>query len=254
MSDWLPPGIGPLAAGVLVGLSVLCSALTASIGAGGGLLMLAAMAGLLPPLALIPVHGIVQLGSNGGRAWMSRRHVDWPLCGRLLGGAALGALLGSSVLVQLPAAWLQLAVAGFILWVAWAPLPRPTAGTGGGTFLFGALGGFLSLFVGATGPLVGAFVQRLSADRHGAIATMAACMVGLNIYKLLAFGYAGFAWQAWLGLCAIMVAGGLLGTRVGLGVLGRVPEARFRSVFRIVLSLLAAHAAWQGVRALLPPA
>lgn len=251
MNDWLPPDIGPVTAALLIGLSALTSALTASLGAGGGLLMLGALAGLVPPLALIPVHGLVQLGSNGGRAWMSRRHIAWRLTGLVLGGAALGTVLGTGVLVRLSAAWLQLAVAAFILWVVWAPPPRPGAGSATGIVGFGALSGFLSLFVGATGPLVGAFVQRLSQDRHAAIASMAACMVGLNVYKLLAFGYAGFAWLGWLPLCAAMIASGLLGTRFGLGLLGRLPEERFRTLFRYLLSALAAHAAWRGVQALL---
>ena len=56
----------------------------------GGVLLLAIMAGIVPAAALIPVHGLVQLGSNGNRALMTRRHIDWPLLRRF----ALGALAG----------------------------------------------------------------------------------------------------------------------------------------------------------------
>ena len=69
------PGIGAATASALVFLSFLTSAITASIGGGGGLLMLAAMATVIPAAAVIPVHGLVQLGSNGGRALLSHRHV-----------------------------------------------------------------------------------------------------------------------------------------------------------------------------------
>jgi hypothetical protein len=39
-----------------------------AFGIGGGAALLAVMASLVPPAALIPVHGVVQVGSNLGRA------------------------------------------------------------------------------------------------------------------------------------------------------------------------------------------
>ncbi|WP_254276070.1 hypothetical protein [Halomonas sp. 3H] len=44
--------------GVLVLVSVLTSAVTAAVGVGGGLLMIMAMAQVMPAAALIPVHGL----------------------------------------------------------------------------------------------------------------------------------------------------------------------------------------------------
>lgn len=241
----------PVTTLLLAGLSLLSAALTAALGAGGGLLLLAAMAGLLPAPAVIPVHGIVQLGANAGRAAFTARHVDTGITTWLLAGGILGAAAGTPLLVALPAAALQLTVGLFVLAMLWMPLPRPSTGSRAATLAFGACAGGLSLFVGATGPLVGAFLQGRALGRVATVATLAACMTGLNVFKLLAFGFAGFAWQRWLGLAALMIACGLAGTWLGLRVLRGIPEERFQHLFRVLLTGLALHAAGRGVTALL---
>jgi 2-octaprenyl-6-methoxyphenol hydroxylase len=71
----LPPALGLVPAGFLVLLAAFTSALTAIAGIGGGVVMLGAMASLLPAPAIIPVHAVVQLGSNVGRAFLLRRAV-----------------------------------------------------------------------------------------------------------------------------------------------------------------------------------
>ena len=63
----LPPGVGALVAVVLLGASFLGSFITVAFGIGGGGFFLAVLAALVPPAALIPVHGVVQFGSNLGR-------------------------------------------------------------------------------------------------------------------------------------------------------------------------------------------
>lgn len=246
------PGIGATTAGALVLLSFLSSAITASLGGGGGLLMLGAMATVMPAAAVIPVHGLVQLGSNGGRALLSRRHLMRRVTMWLLAGAALGAAAGSVVLLSLPVQVLRLSIAIFILLVVWLPLPSFEAAprTALATGAFGALTGFLSLFVGATGPIVGAYIQRIAANRFAIVATVAACMTGLNVLKLAAFSAVGFDWLEWLGLALLMIASGGLGTWCGLRLLGRLSDRAFGRAFKLLLTALALHLAWQGLAAM----
>ena len=63
----LPPEIGVALFLGLIGASFIASFITAAFGIGGGVLLLAVLAALMPPAALIPVHGVVQLGSNALR-------------------------------------------------------------------------------------------------------------------------------------------------------------------------------------------
>ncbi|WP_211242650.1 hypothetical protein [Halopseudomonas bauzanensis] len=54
----LPAALPPLTSAALVAVSALTSAITASLGIGGGVLLLAIMAIVMPPAAIIPVHGL----------------------------------------------------------------------------------------------------------------------------------------------------------------------------------------------------
>ena len=67
---------------------------------------------------------------------------------------------------------------------------------------------------------------------------------------MVAFGFAGFAFGTWLPLLAAMIASGFLGTIAGARMLMRMPETRFRLVFRILLTVLALDLMRRGVSAM----
>jgi hypothetical protein len=56
----LHAGLGWTVAGLLIVASFATSFITAAFGIGGGGVLLAILASLVPPAALIPVHGLVQ--------------------------------------------------------------------------------------------------------------------------------------------------------------------------------------------------
>ncbi len=250
--DLLPPDLLPLDALLLVLTAGFTSLMTASLGIGGGVLLLVVMAQLVPVAALIPVHGLVQLGSNGNRALMTRRHIDWPLCRRFLLGGLIGAGLASLVVVQLPLELIQLAVGGFILWMIWGPKPAARTLSPLKTLLAGGLTTFLSMFVGASGPLVAAFVHRHSHDKMQTVATFAATMTGQHLLKGVVFSVVGFSFADWLPLVGAMILSGMLGTWIGLNLLRRVSSVWFSRLFRVVVTLLALRLLWQAGETLLP--
>ena len=100
MMDWLPDGLGQFDLWVLVSMSAFTSMMTAAVGIGGGVLLLAIMAQILPVQALIPVHGLVQLGSNGNRAYMTRQHIDWKMSRLFSLGAIVGAVISVWIVIQ----------------------------------------------------------------------------------------------------------------------------------------------------------
>ena len=63
---------------LLIAVSFMTSAFTAAFGIGGGVAMLGALAGTVPPSVIIAVHGLVQVGSNVGRTYVQRAHALWP--------------------------------------------------------------------------------------------------------------------------------------------------------------------------------
>lgn len=242
----LPAVLSPLTALALIAASAITSAITASLGIGGGVLLLAIMAIVLPPAAIVPVHGMVQLGSNAGRAAMTLRHINLRVIAWFAPGVLLGAWLGSLFLIDLPLSLIQLCIAGFILLLCWGP-PIPKMATGPlGTLTAAGLTTFISLFVGATGPLVAAFVkQQQQGDRFSTVATFAAAMCLQHTPKAIVYGAAGFVFAEWLGLIILMVLAGTLGTWLGLRMLRRLTDRRFALAFNVLLTLLALRLIWQ---------
>ena len=78
--------------------------------------MIAFLAMLLPPIALIPIHEVVQLGSNGGRVAIMAKDVSWRPILPFTIGAIIGAGLGGAVVVQL-------ALGIFIIWAILVKMP-----------------------------------------------------------------------------------------------------------------------------------
>lgn len=220
------------------------AAVTTALGAGGGLLLLVLLAQWVPPAALVPVHGLVQLAANIGRAGMTLWHIRWTVVLAFLPGALIGAWLASRVLVTLPEpVWMGL-IGGFVLVLAWAP-KLPVVATGPwGTGLAAALTTFASLFVGATGPLVAAFVRQMGYTRFATVGTFAACMVIQHAPKAVAFGAVGFILRDWIGFIALLMASTLIGNAVGVRLLARLDDTRFHLLLKIALTLLALRLLW----------
>lgn len=246
-----PADLSALAAFALVVAAACTSAITAALGIGGGVLLLGLMAVTLPPAAIIPVHGVVQLGSNAGRALLTLRHINLSTIAWFLPGVALGSWLASVFLVDLPLHVIQLCIAGFILLLCWGPAIPKVATGHAGTLVAATLTSFVSLFVGATGPLVAAFIKQQQEQRLPTVATFAAAMTMQHAPKAVVYGAAGFVFSEWLGLIAMMIAAGALGTWAGLRLLEQRSDQRFALVFNLLLTLLAARLIWQALAALL---
>lgn len=227
------------------------SFMTAAMGIGGGVLLLAILASTLPPAALIPVHGLVQLGSNGNRAWMTRAHIDWSMVKFFGLGAIVGAISASFIVIQLPLFLIQLSVALFILFLVWGPKPKQKQMSDKGHLAAGLGTTLASMFVGATGPLVAGFVHRQSYDKLEATSTFAACMSLQHCLKMLVFTLIGFSFWQWLPLILLMILGGLLGTWLGLKMLNKIPPQHFKQVFRFIITLMAIRLLWQSISSLI---
>lgn len=214
--------------------------------------MLALLGLFVPVLALIPVHGAVQLGSNTGRAWRQRAFVRRDIFAPFLAGSLAGAVAGAFFVVQLPDALLKIVLGGFIVAVTWARIPGFDRLSQAGLAIGSAVTALATMFLGATGPLLSAFfAQLMPDDRKALVATHAAGMTVQHFLKVVVFGFAGFAFAAWLPLVAAMIASGYLGTVYGSVWLERLPEETFRRWFKIGITLLALDMLRRGLMAYL---
>lgn len=248
LAAFLPDGLNLAVAALLVVASFFTSALTAAFGVGGGVAMLALMGLFLPVASLIPVHGAVQFGSNTGRAWRQRASVRLDVAGPFIAGSVVGAIGGAFLVVELPDAVLKLVLGAFILFLVWVKIPGIGKLTRWGLAAASVVLAFATMMVGATGPLVAVILAKFfDNDRRALVATHAAGMTAQHALKIVVFGFAGFAFGAWLPLVAAMILSGYLGTLYGTSLLERLPEKAFRKWFRIGLTLLALDLVRRGI-------
>lgn len=232
----------------LIGASFVTSAISAAFGLGGGLVMLALLAATLPAAALIPVHGWVQLGSNVARAGMMWRSIQWALVPGFLIGTVAGIALGGQIVVSLPPAYMQLAVGLFILWTLIASPPRWLRHAG---WISGLVSSFLTMFFGATGPFIAAYLKPRKMARHDQVATHAMFMTFQHGLKVAMFSLLGFVLAPWVGFIVALVLSGVAGTWAGKLALSRMSDHGFHRVLSVVLALIALRLIYMAGSALL---
>lgn len=241
--DYLQAGLGWPVATSLLAVSFVSSFITVAFGIGGGAVMLAVLATLLPVSAIIPVHGLVQLGSCVGRAMVMRKFLLFPMVAPFAIGALIGTSFGAVFVVQLDGGAIQIGVGLFILW---SILFQPPAFMRRSAGIAGVFSSFLTMFFGGTGPFVASFVKAQGLDRMSFVATHATLMTMQHALKTVAFGLLGFAFSQWFGLVALLIGFGFLGTVVGKQVLTRIDERRFKLALSAILSILALRLIYAG--------
>lgn len=255
-----------LAAGACAGL------LGGLLGIGGGLIIVPALAWLLPRLGVAEVHAmhlavgtslasIVFTALSSICAHHRRGAVRWELAWRLSAGIVVGALIGASVAGWLPAVWLERVFALFALLMGLRLLiggrPAPHRGVPGGGALAG-VGlpiGALSALVGiGGGSLTAPYLMWCNVRAQQAVATAAACGLPLAVA-----GAAGFVLTGWnetglpaaaLGYVYLPALAGIAVASVCTAPLGArlahaLPTGTLRRVFGLLLLVIAVLMLWR---------
>ena len=229
---------------LFTGLSCFTAAFGVIAGLGGGVLLIGAMAMVFPPVALIPVHGVVQAGSTITRTILARKLVMRRAILPFAAGALIGSIAGGNIVVALPVPILECILGLFMLYVCWSPKITTGMPTQRRFFALGLVGAFISMFIGATGSVLAPWVRGVSDDRRVFVATHACIMIFIHGLKAIVFAWLGFQFFAYLPLMLAMIAAGFLGNWIGLRLLDRMHEEMFRRIFQIALSLLSIRLLW----------
>ena len=217
---------------LIIAVAFFTATLSGIFGMAGGLVLMGALAFLLPVSAAFVTHGILQLVANGWRAVLHRRHVQWriivnyALASALAGGVVaavsivpsrplLFLLLGLVMLVWLPKRWSQL-----------------DAAKTSHALVSGFLVTLVNLTAGVAGPLLDVFFVRTALNRHQIVATKAATQVFSHAAKIAVYGTPLLAapkgpmppW--WVFVFAIPAS--MLGTVFGGRVLDRIDDTDFK--------------------------
>ena len=229
----------------LIFVSMVTSFITSAFGIGGGAVLIGLLAIKLPPFALLPINGIVQIGSNFGRTMIFLKDIKKDVIIPFSLGTILGSFLGGTFFVQIEPWLLQLIVAVFILWSVFGKIPAVGAShiTLGGVF-----SGFCTMFFGASGTLVAGMVKTMKLEPVKHLATHSALMTIQHSAKVVIFGFVGFAYAEYFFLIAGMIISGFIGTIIGKKILIKFGKKYFKLVLNTILTLIALNLVWNSIK------
>jgi uncharacterized protein len=237
---------------IFTGMAVtvfLTSLLSGIFGMAGGLILLWVLLFLYPVGTAIAFHGIIQMVSNGSRAWFSRAYIDYRILGILCLGVAVSAIVLFSV-NYVPDIIVVLLGIGLMPILVWMPVKRLQldASKPLHAFICGLLSSALTISVGVAGPTVDIFFIRTQMDRRKIIATKASIQTLSHVTKIVFYwnAAADFPLTDWL---TILIAApiAILGAHAGNGILQKMSDANFRSWTRWVVTAVGAVYFTQGV-------
>ena len=231
---------------ILAGAFVVCMAfvtamLSGVFGMAGGLVLMGALAFVLPVQAAFVSHGILQLVANGWRSILHRKHVRWDIVGWYALASLIAGLIvaGLSFTPSKPLLFLLLGLVPFLTWLpqGWINLDaaRPRQ-----AFLSGLTVTGLNLTAGVAGPLLDIFFVRTELTRHAIVATKAATQVFAHLAKILVYGaplVTGVAiGMPPLWVFAIAIPLSMAGTYVGGLILDRMSDVNFKRWTRWIVT------------------
>jgi hypothetical protein len=221
-------GLGLLA---MLGTASLVTAFISGIlGMAGGMILMGILLAALPLSAAMTLHGLTQFTSNGGRAWMLRREIHWPVAiGYACGGLAAFALF-AALRLQLGkgAALLAIGLTPF-LGLALPARLRLDVLRRGHAFACGLACVALSLTAGIAGPILDVFFVRSAMGRRAVVATKALTQCLSHLLKVGYFGALVGMQEALPVVPAVAMASlAVVGTLLSRGVLERMTDASFR--------------------------
>lgn len=228
---------------IVLGAGLATSALSGVIGMGGGMALVGVMAVVLPPAAVVPLHGVTQLASNFTRTLALLRHVHWRLFALYTPFLTVGTALAAWLWSSLSLAWFKPGIGVFLLAFLVYRRRKPEL-RNPPLWIYmplGAVAGFLGVFVGATGPFIAPFFQRDDLEKESVIATKAAVQAVGHLLKLPAFFALGFDYLAHVPLLGALIASVVVGTLLGRLVLERLSRRAFNVLFEGTLALIALY-------------
>lgn len=230
---------------ILAVVALLTSTLSAVLGMGGGIMLLATMLCFMTHAESIPTHAAVQIASNGTRVLAFIKNVDRSAFGRFVLGVVPGAAIGMTLLWSLgepeqSEPYLKTMIGVFILVSVYLPKPKGgvTASSRWWDFpLMGLAAGTAALTVGAVGPLIGPLFARRGFDKNRLIATKAVCQLATHVLKIPAFIWLRDLDLSKLGpLAAVMIVMVIPGTLIGKRFLQGISERGFRIAYLVALT------------------
>lgn len=233
-----------LTASIILGTVLVTAFISGIFGMAGGLILMGVLAAMLPVATAMVVHGAVQMISNGYRAYLWRKFINWPVFRRY----ALGALAGFLVLLAVAwrpearAVYLFLGLTAMLVWLPKARI-RLDILQRGQAELAGFAVQALNTLGGVAGPLLDIFFVTTDMDRRAIVATKSVTQVLAHLVKIAfwslpviaAAGAAAFP-PAWFFVLAVPLS--MLGTTLGGKFLERMSDVDFKAIMKWLVTAI----------------
>ena len=236
---------------VLAFSTLVTSFISGILGMAGGMILMGVLLALLSLPAAMMLHGISQLASNGGRAFMLRRDVDWRVFrGYAIGGAVAVAFFAAThIVVGKAAAMILMGLTPFVV-LALPEKLHLNVERRGHSALSGLVCMTLNLTAGIAGPILDVFFVRSQMSRHAVVATKALTQALSHLVKIVYFGgvmaVQGAEVTPWLAAAMVILA--FVGTSLSRQVLERMSDASFRQWTRWTVMTLGVFYLASGLR------
>ena len=219
---------------IIVAASLATAFLSSIFGMLGGLILMGILVSLMNVGPAMILHGLIQMTSNGYRAWLNQKDINWKIVSTLFIGNVF-AMAALFFIAFVPDRITVLFALGILPYIAWA-MPSNLAFDVTKTPI-GILAGIVvvgtNLLAGVGGPLLDVFFQRVEMTRHQVVATKAVAQFLGHVSKVIFFGGLAVSsssenWPVfWLLIIAMMVS--IIGTTLGKKVLDKINDKTFFS-------------------------
>src|SRR5690606_15775269 len=199
-------------------------------GMAGGMVLMGILIAILPVSAAMVIHGTAQMTSNGWRAVLWRRSIDFRIFGRYVLGLLAAGLLFSFI-GFVPDRAVVLISLGIIPFLAVLVPARyvPQASSRLGAEACGFVNTCMQFIAGVSGPLLDVFFVRSDMDRRSVVATKAACQTLSHLAKLVYFAQLmGGDSKTEEVAMMIAVTMAIAGTTLSKFVLEKLTDSQFR--------------------------
>ncbi len=232
---------------ILVAVAAFCSGVGKSGLAGFGMLGVVLMAMAVPGRASSGIVLPLLIAADVMAASAFRRHIDWPLIGRLIGPIATGVVVGWQLMQAIPDASFRPILGWMMLFLVTVQIFRIWRSGGEGalprTHLFfwimGLLVGTTTMLANAAGPIATVYLLALGLTKDQFVHTMAWLFLLVNLFKVPFMVHLGLIDVGSLSLNAALLPAVALGLAAGAWAIRRLSREKFGLIVLVLAGLSA---------------
>ena len=229
---------------IVLAATLITAFISGIFGMAGGLILMGVLTALLPVATAMIVHGVIQMVSNGWRAFLLRKHIDWRVFVRYLIGSVVAVALLFAVAWRpdKTMVYLLLGLVPMLVWVPrkWVELDIQKRGQAEAAAVAVQS---LNTLAGVSGPLLDLMFVQTDMTRQSIVATKAVTQVVAHSVKI-AFWSApmiaatGLSAMPPVWLFALAIPLSMTGTWLGGRVLERMSDVNFKRWMRWLVTVI----------------